>query len=145
MSDSEIVTAIPIDLKSIWIHDLDDPPGTIKHYPYSSFDDRDESLDIEVIGEHYAGRVYPVYDISSFENVAMKVSVDIVRADPYNPTSGTLADLKAFARSRKSVMVRDGAGRSVTGPIQGLSESGKHFGFTASFTVEHADVEMVIV
>jgi hypothetical protein len=143
MSDSEIVISLPIDLRSVWIHDPDDPEGTIKHYPYSPFEARDETLEIEMVGQHYAGRLYPVYDISEFENVMVEVSTDIVRGDPYNPTSGTLADLKQFARSRKSIVFRDGAGRLVIGPLQELTEAGTSFGFTASFTVGQADVETV--
>jgi hypothetical protein len=144
MTDSTIQTAQPLQLDAVWIHDPDDPEGTLLHYPYSSFDDRNSGIEIPSDAKHYAGRVYPAYDFSLHEQLSMKVQVQIIRDDPYSTGKGTYQDLEAFVRSRRPVTVRDGAGRVVTGPLQGLSESGTHYGFVASFVVNQIDLGLVL-
>lgn len=143
MSDSEIAIAEPLQLSAVWIHDPDDPEATLLHYPYSSFDDRNSGIDIPSDAKLYAGRVYPSYDFSLHEELSMDVAVQIIRHDPYSTGKGTLDDLYAFIRSRKPVCVRDGAGRVLTGPMQGLSEAGTHYGFAVSFSVNQIDLNLV--
>lgn len=143
MSDSEIATAEPLQLQAVWIHDPDDPEGTLVHYPYSSFEDRNSGIDIPADAKFYAGRTYPSFDLSVHEELNMSVQVQIIRDDPYFPGSGTYDDLLAFARNRKSVVVRDGQGRVLVGPLLGLSESGTHYGYAVSFSISQMDLNPV--
>jgi hypothetical protein len=119
-SDSE-PSVVELDLRGIWIHDPDDPEGTIKHFPYGN---QAGKLDVELeqSATHVAGRQFPITDFGDFLDIVMGVSVQVIYADPYYPMSGTLYDLMTARLSKRAFTVRDGGGRMVTGIIEGWSE-----------------------
>lgn len=119
--DSDPVIAT-LHLRGVWLHDPDNPEGTIKHYPYGNLSGG-LGRDIEQVTSHYAGRVFPVVDYGEHQDDVMSVSVQVVRPDPYFPQSGNLRSLKDFSELRRPVMARDRGGRAVVGAIEGWRES----------------------
>jgi hypothetical protein len=119
----------------VWLHDSQDPSTTSRQYPYSG---RPTSLKLEAsaIGVHYVGRSYPVFDFGESEDS----SVSLGFAVPFGPDWATdLARLRELVTLRRSVVARDGRGRSLTGAPSDYTESDEPWGTSVSLTVTETD------
>lgn len=136
-TDSEPVTAT-LDLIGAWVHDPDDPEGSIVNYPYGSAQ-RGTEYDPMGSGTFYAGRPHPVFDFGEHEAETVGVTIDVPHGTDYR---SHLASLKKFAASKKPVWFRDNRGRAVHGLMTGFSVNDQPWGASVSFTVEQSDREV---
>jgi len=136
-TDSEPVTAT-IGILGVWMHDPDDPEGSIQNYPYGSAQ-RGTEYDAMGSGTFYAGRAHPVFDFGEHEAETVGVTIDVPHGTSYR---ADLDSLKAFAASKKALWFRDNRGRVVYGLVQDFSVNDQPWGASVSFTVEQSDREV---
>lgn len=121
-----------LQLQGVWIADPDaGGQESARNYPYGA-SQRDEGLDTLGEASFFAGRADPVVDFGEHEVHSFAVTVDI----PHGPAWRTdLEDLRAWARARKTLHVRDNRGRAVYGTLEGLRMKDAPWGTQVSFTV----------
>lgn len=134
-----------VSFSGVWVHDPDDPEGTITRYPYGNASGG-FTLSVQQESRHYAGRVFPVTDYGEFQDDVLSVGIDIMNDDPYYPNSGDVQSIYDFATLRRTVTVRDGSGRIATGAIETWGESSGGPGvFRVTFTVRQTHTVVVTV
>jgi hypothetical protein len=136
-TDSESAEAT-LELVGVWIHDPDDPEGSIAAFPYGSAA-RSTDYDAMGSGAFYAGRAHPVFDFGEFESEAVSVSIDVPHGTAYRTDLDTL---RAFAASKKALWFRDNRGRAVHGIMTGFGINDQTWGAQVSFGVEQSDREI---
>lgn len=129
-TDSVSVTgALP--LRGVWIHDPDDPEGTLRNFAYGA-NQRSDTFDPMGTGSFYAGRSAPVFDYGDPVGETYDLVIDI----PYGTTHDEDVNLiRAFAKNRKPVWIRDNRGRAAYGTIGSLKVTDTPYGEQASFTL----------
>lgn len=134
-TDSDPVT-VTLALEGVWVHDPDDPAGTIRSFRYGKAA-RSGTLDVAEQESVYAGREFPVVDFGEFTSERYDVRVDV----PFGPTwAADVAALKAFILARKPVTFRDNRGRTVSpSRLTGYREQDVETGTQVSFTVARMD------
>lgn len=110
-SDELLVTAPT--LLGVWIHDPDDPAGTEKNFLYGGIG-RGSSVSVEYETLTFAGRVHPVAEFGEHENWNAEFTLNVpYGAEWRNDVNAVIA----LARSRKTMLYRDGRGRRIYGVI----------------------------
>lgn len=133
-ADSEPVEG-RLDLIGVWIHDPEDPAGTIRSYPYGA-SARERSVDTMGTSNFYAGRTSPVVDFGEFEGEAVSCSVQI----PHGPTwFGDVEAVRLLASDRRTMWYRDNRGRVLPGTLSGYREVDQDWGTAVAFTVTRVD------
>src|SRR5690606_19300881 len=81
-SESDIETTDPLQLEGVWIHDPEDPEGTIHHFRFGR---NNKSGSIEVGGTEpsFAGRTFPVSDFGDHEKYSISVTVQVLSGPDY--------------------------------------------------------------
>lgn len=134
-ADSAVVTGT-LPLQGVWLHDPQDPQGSVRHYPYGA-NARESSLEVEQEGTQYAGRTYPLVDYGEGEALAVGVSIDVPHGPDYQ---ATLRGLEDVARLRRTLHLRDNRGRDIRGTLSGLKHTDQGWGSVVSFTITAVDV-----
>jgi hypothetical protein len=128
-------------LIGVWIHDPDDPAGTIQNYPYGA-SARERTVDTMPAGNFYAGRQSPVVDFGEFEGEAVSFTVQI----PHGATwRDDVARVRALASQKQTMLYRDNRGRVLPGILSGYREADQDWGTAVSFTVTRVDSPPPIV
>jgi len=139
-SDSAPVVG-QLDLIGVWLHDPEDPVGTIQNYPYGSAS-RERSVDAMGAGTYYAGRTSPVVDYPEHEEEAVAFSVQI----PHGATwRADVERARALASAKRTMLFRDNRGRLIPGVLSGYRETDQAWGTAVSFTVTRVDVQVPTV
>src|SRR5690606_40024069 len=74
-SESDVETTNALQLEGVWIHDPDDPEGTIHQFRFGR-NNKSSSIDIGGKEQVFAGRRFPVYDFGEHQKDSVTVSVD---------------------------------------------------------------------
>lgn len=112
-SFSEALEVTAPTMYGVWIHDPEDPAGTERNFLYGGIG-RGSSVSVEYQTLQFAGRVHPVAEFGEHENWNAEFTLNI----PYGTTwRSDVNALIAFARSRKTMLYRDGRGRRLYGVI----------------------------
>lgn len=110
---SEVLEVTAPTLLGVWIHDPDDAAGTEKNFMYGGIG-RGSSVSVEYQTMVFAGRVHPVAEFGEHENWDADFTLNI----PYGTSwRSDINAVLAFARSRKTLLYRDGRGRRMYGVI----------------------------
>ena len=134
-ADSEAVTG-GLKLRGVWLHDPLDPQTTIRVYPFGA-DSREHSIDVDAAGTQYAGRAHPVVDYGEGESQTETIRIIVPHGPAYQ---AELEELDAWARSRRTLHLRDNRGRNVQGTISGLRSTDQGYGSDVSFTFTRVHV-----
>lgn len=119
-SESE-VSSSTLSLTGSWIHDPEDPDGTIHQFIYNDAGGN-ESYEDEATFIEYAGRSLPVVEYGEhFEHV---VDVEITA----EVDTGDYSALLALLRSRRVLCYRDSYGRKLFFAATGFSEKRRRWG-----------------
>lgn len=133
-TDSE-PAEVTLHLAGVWIMDPEVGEESVRRYLYGA-GQREEDLDAMGEANFYAGRTDPVVDFGEHETYSFAVTVDI----PHGPTWRTdVEDLRAFARAKRVLHVRDNRGRALYAYLERLRVRDQDWGSQASFTVVRAD------
>lgn len=130
-----IPLVVKIGLLGVWIHDPQDPAGTIRNYPYGK-SNRSRQIDVSQSGSVYAGRRYPVVDYGEQQTDSLSITVVVPTGDDW---LNNLTDLQEFAGVRRTLCFRDNRGRTLFGTMSGYRESDEDVGTVVSFTVDRVD------
>jgi hypothetical protein len=140
-SDSEPAVAT-LALRGVWLWDAElGGEATIRSFLYGA-SNKSDGVDMMGVPAYYSGREDPVVDYGEHSATAVSVAVDV----PFGATYlQDLADLEAFARSRRTVHYRDTRGRAMFATLSDFSRSDQDWGTVVSFNVTktHVDVELV--
>lgn len=133
-SDSDPDT-ITLNLQGTWLHDPLDAESTAAQYLYGG-PAKETSIDTMPAGTLYAGRPYAVTDYGEHEDESVSVTIHIPNG---STRASEVAELKAWARLRSAVWLRDGRGRSLPGTISAFREQDTNFGTSVAFTLSRVD------
>jgi hypothetical protein len=140
--------SVPVEIEvptltGVWIHDVDDPAGTIRQYAYGA-KDRTESISVRATVMEFDGRTYPVVDFGEQQGQRVELSVQI----PFGTDAFTSAEwrdslnsLLSFAQLRKTICYRDGRGRRLFGVMIGCKNSDDTTGTTVQISVDRVDYD----
>ena len=132
---SEVVTVVAPILRTVWIHDPDDPEGTVMHFRYH--ESRNESNAVEVAGTVFAGRRYPVYDFGEHSTRNLDVPLQLTLYD--DDWEQQMDYLRALLEARKAFIYRDKRGRLIYGITAGMEIGDTPIGAGVSMTIQAAD------
>jgi len=134
-ADSEVKTHT-LSLAGVWLHDPLEPETTSRFYPYGA-DSREHAVDVDAAGTQYAGREYPVFDYG--EGATQTETVRLVV--PHGPDyQAQLEELDGWARSRRTLYLRDNRGRNLRGHMSGLRATDQGYGSDVQFTFTRVHV-----
>ena len=140
-SESDVETTNALQLEGVWIHDPEDPEGTIHQFRFGR-NNKSSSIDIGGKEQVFAGRRFPVYDFGEHQKDSVTVSVDVLHGPTYDIDRQIMRD---FAEAKKTLFFRDNRGRALPGVMLGFSEKDEDFGTSFSFTIERVDEEIIEV
>lgn len=130
-----------LTLEGVWIHDPLDPEGTAEQFLYGKAA-RSTGVDVGAAGLIFAGRTYPVFEYSEHQNDTYSVKIDV----PFGTAwASALADLLAFAESRRTLCFRDNRQRRMFGALSDYQEADEEWGTTATMTFTRADYDESVV
>lgn len=133
---SEVVEGT-LCLAGIWIHDPDDPDGTIRNYPYGT-GRSDDSVSFSE-GLYYAGRMYPVYDFGDKHTETLTVPIQVpFISDTWRED---VTDLFMLCHSMTTLCLRDARGRRVFGVVTGVSRNDQSWGTVVQFDIIRVDYD----
>lgn len=128
-SDSVVVFSDTVRFQGLWIHFPEQPQETTRNFLYGR-DVRSYSTDVGGKQMVLAGRKFQVTEFGEHQTDAFKVTVII----PHGPNyESDRIQLRQFAESKRTLVVRDNRGVVVFGSISSIEEShvseGSSFGF----------------
>lgn len=132
---STTVTVVAPILSTVWIHDPDDPEGTIQHFRYH--ESRQETRAVEVAGTVFAGRRYPVYDFGEHSSLDLDVPLQLTLYD--DDWDAQMEYLRALLEARKAFIYRDKRGRLIYGITSGLDIGDTAIGAAVTIAIQAAD------
>lgn len=136
MTESAVTEFTAPVLQGVWIHDVDDPEGTIRQFPYSEYG-RKNVHQVATNVQQFAGRTFPVFSYGENETRDVGVTLQV----PYGSTYADDMDaLAALNTSRKQHVYRDGRGRLVFGSIT-AADVDTVFGSTVDLAVSAAEFD----
>jgi hypothetical protein len=141
-ADSDPITA-SLNIRGVWIHDPDDPETTLRFFPYGA-NQRGDSFDPMQSGTYFIGREDPVFDYGDPSSFSADFTIDVPHGSDY---AETMLELRAFARMKKNLFVRDNRSRAVYGTMSNFKTNDQGWGSTVSFTFTraHRSVETVVI
>lgn len=124
-------------LQGVWIHDPTNPGDVdlIQHYPYGWKGKADETS-VEAQGTHYIGRELPVFDFGFSADETMTVPIQIPKGETW---FAQFEALKALARLRRTLCVRDARGRRMFGVITNVPRVDESYGTSTELKVTAVD------
>jgi hypothetical protein len=136
MTESAVTEFTAPVLQGVWIHDVDDPEGTIRQFRYTERGRRhNHQVATNVL--QFAGRTYSVYAYGENETRDVTMSMQVPYGTTYEDDMDALAALNT---SRKQHVYRDGRGRIVFGNIT-VSDIDTDFGSSVDVTVSAAEFD----
>lgn len=136
MTESAVTEFTAPVLQGVWIHDVDDPEGTIRQFLYTERG-RKHATQVATNVMQFAGRTYSVYAYGENETRDVGMSMQI----PYGATyTDDMDALAALNTSRKQHVYRDGRGRLIFGSIT-ASDIDTDFGSIVDVTVSAAEFD----
>ncbi len=126
---------ISLFIEGIYLHDPDDPSGTLVNFRYGKAK-RSTSIDVASTQLVFAGRRFPVVEFSDNQQDSFSVTIDIPNDENYY---NTLQQARAFAETRQTLVFRDIRGRSAHGVLSGYREDDQDYGVSVSFTFQRVD------
>jgi len=136
-------TEATLPIRGVWLHDPDDPEGTLRQFRYGA-NQRGDSFDPMQSGTYYVGREDPVFDFGEGSGFSVDVTIDVPHGPDYVEV---LRELRAYAASKKNLFFRDNRARAVYGTMSNFKTSDQSWGSTVSFTFTKAyrAVETVVI
>jgi hypothetical protein len=132
-TDSASATAT-LTLRGLWLHDPLDPAGTVTVYLYGP--PKDSTIATMPAGTLYSGRTYPVIDYGEHEEETVSVVIHV----PYGSTyQADMTTLRAWARIRRTVWLRDSRGRSLPGVLSDFRIGDQRWGSAVTWSHGHVD------
>ena len=139
-SASAIGNIVVTSFKGVYIHDPDDPAGTITHFLYGNLT-RKSDVSVSATSMKFVGRTSPVFDFGDNEEENVSATFDVPFGDEW--LSG-VSYLQNLVRGRDVFCYRDNRGRVIFGVAGGVGVSDQRWGSAVGMTVERADyTEMV--
>ena len=124
-----------LTVTGVWLHDSQDPATTSRQYLYLG-KAASSKLEALAIGVHYVGRSYPVFDFGESTDSAVSLGIAV----PFGADwSADLSRLRDLITVRRSIVARDGRGRSLAGAPSGYTESDEKWGTSISLTITETD------
>lgn len=141
-TDSDPVTT-DIRLRGVWIHDPDDPEGTLRQFAYGA-NQRGDSFDAMQSGTYYVGKEDPVFDYGDASGSSAEITIDVYHGADY---TDNMITLRQYAAMKKSLWLRDNRSRAVFGSMSNFKTSDQAWGSSVSFTFTKAyrAVETVVI
>lgn len=136
MTESAVTEFTAPVLQGVWIHDVDDPEGTIRQFLYSERG-RKHAVQVATNVMQLAGRTYPMYAYGENETRDVGVTLQVAFGTTYDDDMDALAALNT---SRKQHVYRDGRGRLVFGSIT-VSDIDTEWGSSVDVNVSAADFD----
>jgi hypothetical protein len=139
MDSDPVVTTLGI--QGVWIHDPDDPEGTLRQFVYGA-NQRGDSFDSMGSGTYYVGRESPVVDFGDPAAFSVDITIDVPHGPDYTENVNLL---RAYAAVKKSLWFRDNRSRAVYGWMSSFKVTDQGWGSVVSFTVtqSHRVFELV--
>jgi len=130
-----------LTLQGVWIHDPQDPEGTIQQYLYGKAS-KSSSIDTMQNGLIFTGRQFPVFEYGEHQEDQYDVTIHV----PFDTSwMDSVQSLQDFAESRTTVCFRDNRGRRMFGSIFGYKEDDTDAGTNVSFTLSRADYDESVI
>ncbi len=126
-SDPHVIT---LDISGVWIHDPDDPEGTLRQFRYGA-NQRGDSYDSGAAATYYVGKEDPVFDFGDSSGTTADFTIDVYHGPDYTENMITL---RQYAAMKKNVWIRDNRSRAIYGTITGFKTSDQEWGSSVSFT-----------
>jgi hypothetical protein len=127
-----VFTTLP--LQGVWIHDPDDPEGTLRSFVFGA-NQRGDSYDPMGSGTYYVGREDPVVDFGDPSSLTVDMTIDVPHGPDY---TANVILLREFAKMKKSLWFRDNRSRAIYGWMSSFKVTDAAFGSVISFTVTQA-------
>lgn len=134
---SEPVTA-EVYFLGVWIHDPDDPEGTIRQYLYGRAS-RSDTTTVEQAQHHYTGRKLPVTHWGEHQDDTWQITVDVPEDTDRLETTDTLRE---WAQARRTLVARDNRGRVFAGTMGGFGVGDQAWGDSVSWTVTRVSSDL---
>lgn len=134
-ADSVVVTG-GLSLQGVWLHDPLDPENSTRVYPFGA-DSRESAVDVDAGGTQYAGREFPVIDYGEGGSEAETIRLQVPHGPDYQ---AQLEELRAWARARRTLYLRDNRGRNLRGHLSGLRSSDQPYGSDVQFVFTRVHV-----
>lgn len=136
MTESAVTEFTAPVLQGIWVHDVDDPQGTIRQYLYSE-QGRKNVETVATNVQQFAGRTYPVYAYGENETREVGVTLQVPYGTNYADDMDALAALNV---SRTQHVYRDGRGRLIFGSIT-VADTDTLYGSAVDITASATDFD----
>jgi hypothetical protein len=133
-TDSVPVTA-ELALQGLWVHDPQDPSGTVKNYPYGRAQ-RSSGLSTDQTALMFAGRSNPVVDFGEHQTAQMSAQIDLPESTDRDVK---VEELQEFAVARRTICVRDNRGRKFFGAIDDVNDSDEDWGTRVGMKILRVD------
>ena len=130
-TNSDPVEVTAASLQGVWIHDPDDPEGSIRQYLYSN-SAAVESRSITGAQLSFAGRAFPVFEFGDLQQRTVALSLVIPGGVDWEAQRRALEDLLT---SRRSWVYRDNRGRLTFGAVMAVSETDDPRGTVVDLTL----------
>lgn len=126
-----------LDLTGVWIHDPDDPEGTVKTYKHGQ---AQRASQIETLGteQRFAGREKPVVDYGEHTSRFYSITINLFESLTHQDE---VAELTSFAELKKALVLRDNRGRVMTGIMYGFVVHDAKWGSAVQFSFREVDTE----
>lgn len=142
-SDSATVELAASELQGVWIHDPDDPAGTIEWFAYGGIG-RGDDLAVDQTLFTPVGRTYPLAEFGDSQTRQVDVTVTIPRGtDEFTGLEwrAQYNALLALVQLRKTLCYRDNRGRRLFGTVASVKGSDIDTGNTLTISVNQVDYD----
>jgi hypothetical protein len=114
---SDPVEVVAPRLQGVWIHDPQDPQGTIRQYAFIN-SQATEARSLTGAALSFAGRAFPVFEFGDLQQRTAQLSLMV----PVGTEWGAqLASLEDLLLSKRSWVYRDNRGRLLFGAVMSVS------------------------
>jgi hypothetical protein len=118
-TNSDPVEVTAPKLQGVWIHDPQDPQGTIRQYAYVNSSSV-EARSLTGAALSFAGRAFPVFEFGDLQQRTQQLSLVIPGGAQWEAQR---ASLEALLTSKRSWVYRDNRGRLIFGAVMAITET----------------------
>ena len=134
-TDSAIATISGPGLQGVYIHDPDDPEGTLHQFFYAPSGKTEQA---EIASEllEFAGRIRPVAEFGEVQTETLDVEFTVPFDDSW---ASEVEQARSTWQAFKTYAYRDNRGRTWYGVLRNIKYQDEEHGTTVSFTFERVD------
>lgn len=131
-SVSTVQTVLGPALEGVWVHDPEDPEGTLRHFLYAP-SGRQESRSRAAEMLQFAGRSLPVAEFGEAETNALDVRLLVPAGEEW---AGSVESVKDLYRVARTIAYRDNRGRAWYGVLRSIKLTDAAEGTGVDFTLD---------